>query len=426
MMNKMGTFLCSEMICAVDFADVIHPMPKDRFFEDHFESKQLQIQRASPDYFSELLSMDEIDRFLTSNSFRTSEVFLVNAERPVGIDDFTSKNGLIDVSKVFRLHAEGATIILNRINAYHKQLSDLCAACEIVFGATCGANVYVTPPGAKGFGAHFDTHDVFILQLHGSKRWRFYGRPIILPIAGHGDQGNRDDPGTPTAELDVNAGDTLYIPRGLVHDARSFDETSVHVTLGVFAFTWSDLLLEALASSVLSDPIYRHSLPASFMLASSDRRSILDNFHNLIRHFCDNADLEIALESLTSQYVARRRTNFRGQMSQIDLAKGLTQDSKLTHRPHLAHTVREEGSQLRIRCYGNEVVFTDRDADVVRYVLRSPSFFVHQVPDDLDYASKKAVLVQLIYAGLLVVVTDQADETTRGSKSTLRTECVRQ
>ena len=33
------------------------------------------------------------------------------------------------------------------------------------------ANAYITPPGNRGFDFHYDVHDVFVLQVSGTKRW---------------------------------------------------------------------------------------------------------------------------------------------------------------------------------------------------------------------------------------------------------------
>ena len=52
------------------------------------------------------------------------------------------------------------------------------------FSCGCQANVYFTPPRAQGFKTHHDTHDVFILQLLGSKRWRTYPIRRVAAVAG--------------------------------------------------------------------------------------------------------------------------------------------------------------------------------------------------------------------------------------------------
>ena len=33
------------------------------------------------------------------------------------------------------------------------------------------ANAYITPPQNRGFDDHYDVHDVFVLQIEGTKRW---------------------------------------------------------------------------------------------------------------------------------------------------------------------------------------------------------------------------------------------------------------
>ena len=39
----------------------------------------------------------------------------------------------------------------------------------------------LTPEGAQGFDPHFDTHEVFVLQVEGHKHWRLYGPGRVLP-----------------------------------------------------------------------------------------------------------------------------------------------------------------------------------------------------------------------------------------------------
>ena len=51
------------------------------------------------------------------------------------------------------------------------KLAALCRAMEKAFSSHFQANVYLSPPNAQGFGTHFDSHDVFVLQVAGSKIW---------------------------------------------------------------------------------------------------------------------------------------------------------------------------------------------------------------------------------------------------------------
>jgi ribosomal protein L16 Arg81 hydroxylase len=221
------------------------------------------ITRERPDYFSHLLTLNEIDRLLTTLDFQHPRVVLVNTEREIKIAEYTAYDNTIDVAELYRLHAAGATIILNQLHTRHPALAELCAALELELSAPVQTNVYVTPPRAKGFKVHFDSHDVLVLQLHGRKHWRLFGTPIPLPLEEHSLLG-ASDPGTPIREIDLMAGDTLYIPRGILHDACACDETSVHAIVGLLSYTWSDLLIEALHDVILKDPRFRRSLPREF------------------------------------------------------------------------------------------------------------------------------------------------------------------
>ena len=123
-------------------------------------------------------------------------------------------------------------------------------------------NVYHTPGKNKGFKSHFDSHDVFVLQLAGSKRWRVYKQPPTrLPSSDWplqrvttymgGKRGRR----TPLFERVLKQGDALYIPRGFIHDAdcNSLPDDSVHLTVGFEPPLWVDLLHFALRHVLAED-----------------------------------------------------------------------------------------------------------------------------------------------------------------------------
>lgn len=46
---------------------------------------------------------------------------------------------------------------------------------EEFFGIRATSVVQLTPPGATGFLPHYDDAHTFILQLEGTKQWKFYG-----------------------------------------------------------------------------------------------------------------------------------------------------------------------------------------------------------------------------------------------------------
>ena len=109
-----------------------------------------------------------------------------------------------------------------------------CRGVEAALGWPVQANAYRTPASAQGFAVHHDTHDVFVLQVCGHKRWRIYEPVVEAPLK---DQrwsaADADAVGEPLHDITLRAGDTLYIPRGWPHEAASADEASLHITVGL-------------------------------------------------------------------------------------------------------------------------------------------------------------------------------------------------
>jgi len=386
----------------VSLSDILNPIDAESFFAEYFEAKPLLVARGKSTYFQSLLNLDDIDRLLTTTDLRHPDITLVKAEQPIDDKDYTFKDQAINVLQLFRLHHDGATIIFNHLHSYHPPLTELCAALEMTFSAPVQTNIYVTPPRAKGFKAHFDTHDVFILQVNGTKKWRLYGTPIPLPLEGQFEEVADDNTGSPTTEIELKCGDTLYIPRGMIHDAISCDDTSVHITVGVLSFTWSDVMVEALAKTILLDPDFRRALPADFTQPTFDSAAARKTFGELMQRFVTNADFNDAFATFVQEFIDRRRPRLRGQMAQLGQLATIGSDSVIRGRPQIAYTINEYETDVRIRCYGSEISIPIFAATAVRFALATPLFKVRDLPE-LDESSKLVLVRRLLREGILYV-----------------------
>jgi ribosomal protein L16 Arg81 hydroxylase len=151
-------------------------------------------------------------------------------------------------------------------------LKRLCHALGTEFSARIQVNVYLTPAGNRGFKPHYDTHDVFIAQVHGTKDWQLYGSPIELPLRSQPHDKSLPEPTTPDVELQMRCGDLLYLPRGTIHAATANDTTSVHLTIGVHPILWSEVISDAAARVFATDARFRRSLPIGFARSPHLRR----------------------------------------------------------------------------------------------------------------------------------------------------------
>ena len=66
---------------------------------------------------------------------------------------------------------DGGTLVLDQLHHREPKLGLLCRLLGPELGHRFQTNLYLTPPHGKGFTPHWDNHDVFILQVLGSKHW---------------------------------------------------------------------------------------------------------------------------------------------------------------------------------------------------------------------------------------------------------------
>lgn len=109
---------------------------------------------------------------------------------------------------------EGSTLILEQVDELDPAIRCLAEGLERDLGQQVSINLYAGWRTSVGFSVHSDDHDVFILQVHGRKLRKLFGRPEKLPVPG--DRGLRLEasPSQPIWEAILTPGDALYIPRG--------------------------------------------------------------------------------------------------------------------------------------------------------------------------------------------------------------------
>jgi ribosomal protein L16 Arg81 hydroxylase len=380
---------------------LIDPVSKQDFFKAYFESQRLLVCRNQRDYFDELLSFDDVDRILTTLQSTREEVGVVNAANKVKASDYVYGDDRIKVDQVFRLHEAGGTIILNHLHRRHPPLASLCAALELEFSAPFQTNIYLTLARAQGFHPHFDTHDVLVLQIAGSKRWQLYGTPVALALKGHGDYARQDDPGLVSEEFELRAGDTLYVPRGLVHEAISTDESSLHITVGILSWTWFDFLLEAVERLAASDRQIRAALPPSFARPDCDRDNFRKTFAVLVHRLATDVEADEMRKGFVERFIDRRPPFLRHQMRALTQFDAIGLDSSVGCRPFLAYLIDEDEESLILRFHRHEIAMPLHAGPAVRHALTTERFRVRDLPGDLDDAGKLVLARRLIREGLL-------------------------
>lgn len=383
---------------------LIYPTSKEVFFQEYFEKRPLVVKRGEPNYFKDLLSLDEIDRVITTLNRSPEEIVLKNASRDVSEKDYTV-DGSIDVAKLYQLFNEGSTITLAFLDDVLPQLAQFCKILEREFSCPLQANIYLTPPSAQGAKAHYDTHDVFVLQIAGTKKWTIYGTPVELPLPGQDFDSTIHELGAPTMEFVLEPGDVAYVPRGAGHDARSTDTVSMHVTAGILRYTWTDLLLEFIAGASLRDAAFRKSLPAGFARTGFNREQARKQLGELLQSAAESGDFDAALDHFAQDFFSRCRPLLRGQMRQMAQLERLTTESIVGVRDEAIFRIdgAVTGDSVSVDCSGRRITFPAA-REAVEFALENSRFRIRELPGDLDDAGKLVIVRRLVQEGLVEAV----------------------
>ena len=382
---------------------LIAPNDSGQFLSGYWERQPLTVKRGTPDYFGDLLSLDDIDRVLTANLLRVEDAQMTNAAREVKQSQYAYPTGVIDVAKLYQEFADGSTIILPQLHGRLPRLAACCRALEHEFSTRFQTNIYLTPGNAQGFKPHYDAHDVFILQISGTKRWRLYDTPVALPLRGQAFRPDEHTPGEITAEFTLGPGDTAYIPRGIMHDAESDGEMSLHITVGALVRTWHDLFVEALSGVSLNNAGMRDGLPVGFARPEFDRTNARAKFADLLRQMADQIDFDGALDRFADDIVATRNPLLWGQLEQIARLPDLSPENVITVRPDLILRMERSEEHIAIHCYGAIITLPSHAAEPAMAALSGTPSSIGDLPGDLDEAGKLVLVRRLVREGLVTV-----------------------
>lgn len=387
-----------------DLTRLIHPEDPNAFLESRYESKVLHVARQDPSFYESLLSMEEIDQVLTTLHLSHPAVHMVNSAKPdLGTSDYCYPSGLIDAARLYQEYSDGGTIVLNNLEGSLPRLMGLCRSMEARFSTRFQCNIYVTPPDAQGLKTHYDTHDVFVLQIAGTKHWATYDTPIEVPFRGQDFQPDQHEPGEKTLEFDLKPGDMVYVPRGVMHDATSTDEPSCHITLGVLPNSWTDLLLEAVAQCGLKDPEFRHSLPVGYAQPGFDRGPGREQFKRLLTKVLEHAEFDAALDHFAEDLVSTRHPLLQGQMQQIERLDELSVDDVASARPHILYHLTKDDERVTLSAYGGQISLPIHAAEPLEHAVTHDSYRIGDLPGELDDAGKLVLIRRLVREGLVFI-----------------------
>lgn len=382
------------------YAWLIDPLPTAEFERDYYEQRLIHIQRKTSPYYDELLSVADLDNVLGTHSAKYPDISLVRGDSDVARGDYANGAGRIQPLEVARLFDDGATVIFRQLQERVPTLARLCVALGRRFSSRVQTNVYLTPADAQGFAPHWDTHDVFVLQISGTKRWSIYDTKVRLPLRGQRfERGTL--PGDVSEEFELGPGSAVYLPRGLMHSARSTDQASLHITLGLTAFTWAEFLVESVNAAALEEESLRRNLPHRFAsegFSATERERLFVEKLSLVQ---SRFNPDVVWLRFSDEVLAADVPLFTDLLSLRFREDPLTPGSRVRRRVDLIVKAENEGETCLLRFSGHELRLPAHVWPALQFAMTADEFAVQDLPDCLDAEGKLILVKRLVSEGIL-------------------------
>ncbi len=311
-------------------------------------------QRQGDD-FGDLFSLAAVDELVSARGLRTPFLRLAKEGATLPEASFTLGGGVgagvgdqVSDDRVRRQFADGATIVLQGLHRTWAPLTAFGQDLAGDLGHPVQINAYITPPQNQGFNAHYDIHDVFVLQVHGTKRWTVHEPVLRSPLRSQTWDQRADEvagaaAGPPTLETTLAPGDCLYLPRGFVHSAKAQGDVSAHLTIGLHTWTGqhvADVLLDAARAALADDETVRASLPLGVdVAAASDLREATEGVRDRLIAALRSVEPDAVAAALLGRSRASQRPSSVPPLAQLAAAETLALDAVLRLRPHLLATL---------------------------------------------------------------------------------------
>jgi hypothetical protein len=355
--------------------------------------------------YSDLLSLDDVDRLVASSGLRAPAFRLVKGGSPLPPSSYLRSarvgsrpvGDLADAGRVYAEFGDGATIVLQGLHRYWPPLAAFCRDLELALSHPVQANAYVTPPTSSGLRVHTDAHDVFALQTYGGKHWVVYGG------GGAGDE--------PLLDVVLRPGDALYLPQGTRHAARTVDEPSVHITIGVRALTWADVLRRA-AERAAGAPELAGRLPAGW---AGEPAGLAEDLAGRLAAFAkhvEGLDAGSLAAAEHRRFASARTPELRGMLGDILALGALTDTTPVRRRPGAVCVLETELDRLRVTLGDRTLsmpVALGPAMGRIEALAPGAALRPADLAAELDLAGRLVLVRRLVREGLLTLASAGAD-----------------
>jgi len=384
-------------------ARALEPLTAEEFLAEIWERRPLHVPRAVPGRFDDLFSAEDAERLICDGGLRLPGFRLVKAGERLHPSTYTTDlswrpsafTGVAEVDRVLAEFEGGATIVLQGLHLSWTPLARFCRRLEAELGHPVQTNAYLTPRCSQGLPVHHDTHDVLVLQVSGRKRWLVYEPALELPLRDQRYSPELGGPGETVLDVELAPGDTLYLPRGWLHEAVTSEEDSLHLTIGVNVPTRLDALRAALERCA-EDVEFRRGLTADGGLPVD----------GLLERLAARLEPEEVRGTMRSRFLGGRRPIHDGQLTQLRALDELEAETLVERRQTvIAELVSNGDGTVGLAFEGKRVLLPGGARAALELAVSADEPFRPADLPGLDAASRLVLVRRLVREGFLRVVS---------------------
>jgi hypothetical protein len=210
------------------FADLIAPLAPSEIAALHADRSFKLQRRTGENRFEGFFDWNALWQLIENEKIPPADCRVTFGRRIVAPAFYVDADK-INPGKLAKLLEQGVSLIVLRFERHLPAVSAVCRDA-VAHGLPVGfAGAIVTTGAGGAFDVHYDRHDLTILQIEGSKRWRVFVPRVLRPVK---EFGKAKPPNTaPALDTDLQAGDMLFLPGGYWHVCDNGPNRSLHFVL---------------------------------------------------------------------------------------------------------------------------------------------------------------------------------------------------
>lgn len=352
-----------------------------------------------------LIDWDDVNDLLATRPVAAPQLrlFRDGEEVPVGAyartaDEGAPRRQTLRPEALYRELRGGTSLILDAVDTLHPPVARAAEDLTRFVHEPVQVNLYAVWGSRQGFETHWDDHDVFVVQVAGTKRWTIHGPGLAHPLKRELTTDNQC-PEEVVWEGTLRAGQVLHVPRGWWHGVRGTGNVSLHLTFGFARRTGLDWLAWV-AEELRDEACFRADLPR--FAPPGQRAAHAGMLRTRLAQALERHDLEAFLEQRDA--AAPRRYRFCLPHAVAADGLDLSETTRVSFTPVLPRLARRNGT-VRLATDRKRFTFAGSMEPLLRTLASDPETTCGRLREasGLDRETFRVALELLVERHLVVV-----------------------